>query len=32
MLRINQIVDQAKGARMEMPSWILGLRQDASQD
>jgi amidase len=32
LLRINQIVDQAKGARMEMPSWILGLRQDASQD
>ena len=24
-LRINQIVDPAKGARMEMPSWIFGL-------
>ncbi len=26
-LRINQIVDGAKGARMEMPSWAFGLRQ-----
>lgn len=25
-LRINQIVDPAKGARMEVPSWILGIR------
>ena len=24
-LRINQIVDPAKGARMEMPSWLFGL-------
>jgi acetamidase/formamidase len=24
-LKINQIVDPAKGARMEMPSWIFGL-------
>jgi amidase len=26
-LKINQIVDGAKGARMEMPSWAFGLRQ-----
>ncbi len=25
-LRISQIVDTAKGARMEMPSWIFGLQ------
>jgi amidase len=25
-LRISQIVDSAKGARMEMPSWFLGLK------
>jgi amidase len=24
-LRINQIVDGAKGARMEMPSWVFGI-------
>ncbi len=24
-LRIDQIVDRAKGARMEMPSWVFGL-------
>jgi amidase len=24
-LKINQIVDPAKGARMEMPSWVFGL-------
>jgi len=24
-LRINQIVDPAKGARMEVPSWVFGL-------
>jgi amidase len=26
-LRINQIVDGAKGARMEMPSWAFGVHQ-----
>jgi acetamidase/formamidase len=25
-LRISQIVDSAKGARMEMPSWALGIQ------
>ena len=25
-LRINQIVDPTKGARMEMPSWIFGIK------
>jgi len=24
-LKINQIVDPAKGARMELPSWVLGI-------
>jgi acetamidase/formamidase len=24
-LRINQIVDPAKGARMEVPSWVFGI-------
>ncbi len=31
-LRINQIVDPAKGARMEVPSWVFGISpQRASQ-
>ncbi len=31
-LRINQIVDPAKGARMELPSWVFGVsHQRASQ-
>jgi len=25
MLKINQIVDPTKGARMEMPSWVFGI-------
>ncbi len=32
LLRINQIVDTARGARMEMPSWIFGLRRGAAPD
>jgi acetamidase/formamidase len=24
-LKINQIVDPAKGARMELPSWVFGI-------
>jgi amidase len=26
-LRVNQIVDPTKGARMEVPSWVLGVRR-----
>jgi hypothetical protein len=25
LLKINQIVDPTKGARMEVPSWVFGI-------
>jgi acetamidase/formamidase len=31
-LRISQIVDGAKGARMEMPSWAFGMQKSKSAE
>ena len=31
-LRINQIVDPARGARMEMPAWLFGLKPPINAD